>query len=80
LDVLRQHFPAVPIIALTATATPQIQDDIIDVLQLRVPVIVKASFNRPNLHYTVKAKTSQTNAEIGRFIVKSYKNASGIVY
>ncbi|XXQ38701.1 ATP-dependent DNA helicase [Plasmodiophora brassicae] len=58
LAVLRQRFPRVPIMALTATATPSVQDDIIASLLLRNPFILKTSFDRPNLFYSVSMKTS----------------------
>lgn len=51
-DVLRQTLPSVPIVALTATATPRVQKDIVAQLKLnRDAVIAKTTFNRPNLHY-----------------------------
>lgn len=70
-----------PIIALTATATPKVQSDIIKNLGLRNPKIFISSFNRPNLHYEVMPKVNvrQTNESIVRFI-KTHKNKSGIIY
>lgn len=51
-DVLRQTLPSVPIVALTATATPRVQKDIVAQLKLNSDaVIAKTTFNRPNLHY-----------------------------
>jgi ATP-dependent DNA helicase RecQ len=58
LRVLRQWFPAIPILALTATATDRVCDDIIGSLMLRNAVIVKGSNNRANLSYAVRMKTS----------------------
>lgn len=43
----------VPIMALTATATPRVQEEVISNLELRNPFVAKTSFNRPNLHYSV---------------------------
>ena len=70
-----------PIIALTATATPKVQSDIIKNLGLRNPKIFISSFNRPNLYYEVlpKVKLSDTLSSIVRFI-QLHKNKSGIIY
>lgn len=51
---LREHFPSVPILALTATATPIVRGDIIHELQLRNPQIVQKSFVRSNISYIVR--------------------------
>ncbi|MEK6887773.1 MAG: RecQ family ATP-dependent DNA helicase, partial [Candidatus Aenigmatarchaeota archaeon] len=56
LKILREVFPQVPIIALTATAIPDVQKDIIQALKISAPRIYKASFNRPNLFYYVRPK------------------------
>src|SRR5438045_2857812 len=58
LKKLRTHFPDVPIMALTATATERVRDDIIKQLKLHPPRCYVASFNRPNLTYRVVAKSS----------------------
>ncbi len=73
--------PDLPIIALTATATPKVQSDIIQNLGLRNAEVFVSSFNRPNLYYEVqpKIKKSQTDESIVRFI-KSMKTKSGIIY
>lgn len=73
--------PDAPVIALTATATPKVQSDIIKNLDLREPNIFISSFNRPNLYYEVlpKIKKGQTDENIVRFI-KGMKNKSGIIY
>ena len=67
------------IIALTATATPKVQDDIIKNLKLEKPKIFKSSFNRPNLFYKVKNKTEDIDKDIISFIKKN-EGKSGIVY
>lgn len=71
----------IPIIALTATATPKVQDDIIQNLGLKDPQVFISSFNRPNLYYEVvpKVSTDQTLKSIVKFILKN-KNKSGIIY
>jgi ATP-dependent DNA helicase RecQ len=73
--------PDVPIIALTATATPKVQSDILKNLGLREPNIFISSFNRPNLQYEVlpKVNLDQTNKSIVRFI-QQHKDKSGIIY
>ncbi len=71
----------IPVIALTATATPKVQSDIVKNLGLRDPKIFISSFNRPNLYYEVQPKINldQTNKSIVRFI-QQHKNKSGIIY
>lgn len=71
----------IPVIALTATATPKVQSDIVKNLGLRNPKIFISSFNRPNLYYEIqpKIKKEQTNKSIVRFI-QQHKNKSGIIY
>ncbi len=73
--------PDIPIIALTATATPKVQSDIIQNLGLRNAEVFVSSFNRPNLYYEVlpKINKNQTDESIVRFI-KSMKTKSGIIY
>jgi ATP-dependent DNA helicase RecQ len=63
----------VPVIALTATATPKVQSDIVKNLGLRNPKIFISSFNRPNLYYEVlpKIKKEDANKSIVRFIVQN---------
>ncbi|KQC34105.1 ATP-dependent DNA helicase RecQ [Nonlabens sp. YIK11] len=69
----------IPIIGLTATATPKVQEDILKNLQIPNATTYKASFNRPNLFYEVRPKTDQVDADITRFI-KQNEGKSGIVY
>ena len=68
-----------PIIALTATATPKVQHDIQKNLAMTDAVVFKSSFNRPNLNYEVRHKTSDIDREIIKFII-SQGRKSGIVY
>ncbi len=75
---VRQRFPSVPILALTATATQQVREDIIQQLGLRDTSIHIASFNRPNLYYEVQPKTSKSYQQLYQYI-KGQKG-SGIVY
>ena len=76
LEQLEQH---VPIIALTATATPKVQEDIQKNLGITEAKVFKASFNRPNLYYEVRPKTAQVDSDIIRFIKQNEKK-SGIIY
>ncbi|EGV44289.1 ATP-dependent DNA helicase RecQ [Bizionia argentinensis JUB59] len=69
----------IPIIGLTATATPKVQEDILKNLNINDAKTFKASFNRPNLYYEVRPKTKHVDADIIRF-VKKYEGKSGIVY
>lgn len=69
----------VPVIGLTATATPKVQEDILKNLDMSDAVTFKASFNRPNLFYEVRTKTKNIEADIIRFI-KQHKGKSGIIY
>lgn len=68
-----------PVIALTATATPKVQEDILKNLKISGAKVFKASFNRPNLYYEVRSKTDQVEGDIIRFI-KQNSGKSGIVY
>ena len=69
----------IPIVGLTATATPKVQEDILKSLGMSDAVTFKASFNRPNLYYEVRPKTKNVDADIIRF-VKQNEGKSGIVY
>ena len=78
LAELRGYFPGVPFLALTATATPRVQGDIVRQLHLKNPKIYIASFNRPNLVYRVEAKNKPYD-QIYRY-VQNHPGDSGIVY
>jgi len=69
----------IPMIGLTATATPKVQEDILKNLGMTDANTFKASFNRPNLFYEVRPKTKNVDADIIRFI-KQNDGKSGIVY
>lgn len=68
----------IPIIALTATATPKVQSDIRKNLQMTDATLYKSSFNRTNLYYEVRTKKNVVK-EIVRFI-KSHQGKTGIIY
>jgi len=78
LSLIPEMFPDAPIAAFTATATQRVQEDIINKIGLRKPHIVRASFNRPNLFYEVKAK-SRVELQILEFL-RDHPGESGIIY
>ena len=80
-EMMIQINPDIPVIALTATATPKVQSDIVKNLDLHNPNIFISSFNRSNLYYEIlpKIKKDQTDESIVRFI-KGMKTKSGIIY
>ena len=78
LAELRAHFPEVPFMALTATATERVRRDIVTQLTLRDPAVFVASFYRPNLHYRVTPK-KKVRQQVCNF-VKERPDVSGIVY
>ena len=78
IAALRDHFPDVPFMALTATATERVRSDIVTHLKLREPGCYVASFNRPNLTYRVIPK-AQPYGQVLEF-VRARPNECGIVY
>ncbi|XP_017207539.1 recQ-like DNA helicase BLM isoform X2 [Danio rerio] len=81
LHELRRMFPNVPIMALTATATPRVQKDILNQLAMTRPQVFTMSFNRNNLKYSVlPKKPKKVDEECIQWIKKYYPRDSGIVY
>jgi ATP-dependent DNA helicase RecQ len=78
LKRLRTHFPDVPVMALTATATERVRIDIVKQLQLREPRCYVASFNRPNLNYRVVPKSAAYEQLLA--FIRSRAAECGIVY
>ena len=80
-EMMIQISPDAPMIALTATATPKVQSDIIENLNLKDPKIFISSFNRPNLYYEIipKINKDDTLKHMAKFIVQN-KGKSGIIY
>ena len=68
-----------PIIALTATATPKVQNDIQKNLDMLGAKVFKSSFNRPNLYYEVRPKTDDVDKDIVKYI-RTMNGKSGIIY
>ena len=78
LKLIIDKIAKVPVIALTATATPKVQDDIQKTLGMNSAMVFKDSFNRPNLYYEIRPKVN-VDREIVKFI-NQHKGKSGIVY
>ncbi len=78
-NIIKRIGENIPIIGLTATATPKVQEDILKNLGMSNAETFKASFNRPNLFYEIRPKTKNVDADIIRF-VKQNSGKSGIVY
>ncbi|OSD02762.1 ATP-dependent RNA helicase [Trametes coccinea BRFM310] len=80
LNTLRTAYPGVPISALTATASPEVQGDITTRLHLKIHAPWKLSANRPNLDYDVRPKTKNVLSEIADFIKNNHPRETGIIY
>ncbi len=78
LSQLREYFPKVPFLGLTATATDRVRQDIINQLDLREPAIHVASFNRPNLYYEVRRKSTNPYRELLAQVKQT--EGAGIIY
>ncbi|MBU0545657.1 RecQ family ATP-dependent DNA helicase, partial [Patescibacteria group bacterium] len=78
LASLKRQFPAVPTVALTATADKLTRDDILNKLQLKNPTVFVNSFNRPNIHYSVEPKRKMYEQIIS--YLHKHRNDSGIIY
>ncbi|KAH1183474.1 hypothetical protein KIL84_014090 [Mauremys mutica] len=81
LNVLRQKFPSVPMMALTATANPRVQKDILNQLEMLKPQVFTMSFNRHNLKYDLLLKKPKRVAlDCLEWIKKYHPYDSGIIY
>ena len=78
LKALRESFPGVPVIALTATATEPVREDIVNQLGLKKPEIFISSFNRPNLTYAIQPKTEPLGALLR--LLEKHQGGSAIIY
>lgn len=80
-EVIEKLGDNIPIMALTATATPKVQNDIVKTLDLRDPNIFMSSFNRPNLYYEIRTKKNP-NLAIKNMVqfIKQRTGKSGIIY
>ena len=79
MGLLKEDFPGVPIMALTATASERVKQDIISNLGMDDALVLTASFNRPNLKYEVRPKAKGFVSDIVAF-VKLRKKECGIIY
>jgi len=81
LGILRVQFPSVPIIALTATATPYVVEDLKNILKTPLAVVFRTAVNRPNIFYEVRAKPAATASDdILALLRGELRGQSGIVY
>ncbi|XP_048337991.1 Bloom syndrome protein [Sphaerodactylus townsendi] len=81
LNMLRKKFGSVPMMALTATANPRVQKDILNQLEMRKPQVFSMSFNRHNLKYDVLPKKPKSVAlDCLQWIKKYHPHDSGIIY
>ncbi|XP_076980387.1 recQ-like DNA helicase BLM isoform X2 [Tamandua tetradactyla] len=81
MNMLRQKFPSVPVMALTATANPRVQKDILTQLKILRPQVFSMSFNRHNLKYYVLPKKPKKVAfDCLEWIRKHHPHESGIIY
>ncbi|BFM07426.1 DNA helicase RecQ [Halioxenophilus aromaticivorans] len=78
LGSLAEHFPNTPRIALTATATPQTQEEIVANLNLHEPKHFVASFDRPNIHYSVQPRKNGRQQLLS--FLSGRRDESGVVY
>src|SRR5437660_3297429 len=79
LGQLRDRYPATPMLALTATATERVRDDILTQLRLHDPYVHIASFNRPNLSYEVRQKNNSSYKKL-LHLLREQPDASAIIY
>lgn len=80
LGFLRDRFPNVPIMALTATATSRVEADVIANLHIKDCLKFSQSFNRPNLRYYVYPKSSSIDLDIVSLVNSHFASQSGIIY
>ncbi|CAI0551667.1 unnamed protein product, partial [Linum tenue] len=80
LGRLKQNFSNVPVMALTATATHPVREDILKALRIERALVLETSFDRPNLKYEVVAKDKDALKQLGQLITDRFKNQCGIVY
>eukprot|EP00929_Paragymnodinium_shiwhaense_P052948 TRINITY_DN26509_c0_g1_i1.p1 TRINITY_DN26509_c0_g1~~TRINITY_DN26509_c0_g1_i1.p1 ORF type:complete len:675 (-),score=170.71 TRINITY_DN26509_c0_g1_i1:104-2128(-) len=83
LKILRENFPDVPILALTATATTNVQRDVESQLGIRGCLLLRGRYNRPNLFYSVALKPEKKDDEISwlaKFILSRHAGKCGLIY
>lgn len=80
LGLLKRKFPNTPVLALTATATASVKEDVVQALGLVNCIVFRQSFNRPNLWYSVIPKTKKCVEDIDKFIKENHFDECGIIY
>ncbi|KAK3016325.1 hypothetical protein RJ639_007305 [Escallonia herrerae] len=80
LGILKRKFPNTPVLALTATATASVKEDVVQALGLVNCIVFRQSFNRPNLRYSVIPKTKKCLDDIDNFIRENHFDECGIIY
>ncbi|KAM7481755.1 hypothetical protein LguiB_006338 [Lonicera macranthoides] len=80
LGCLKRNFSDVPVMALTATATKPVREDVLNALRIPHALVLETSFDRPNLKYEVIGKTKEPLKQLGKLLSDSFKNLCGIVY
>lgn len=80
MKFFKEKFPNVPVMALTATASEKVRLDIIHNLKMQNPVMLKQSFNRTNLFYTVMNKPPGIYEWIRNFVTQRHRGQTGIIY
>jgi ATP-dependent DNA helicase RecQ len=79
LGILKEQFPDTPVAAFTATATPKVEEDMIEALQLKDPVRIRAKVFRQNLTIRTQKRVSNGRTQLLNFLEK-HRNESGIIY
>jgi len=80
LKILKQKFPNLPILALTATAPNKIRDDVINQLGMKNTVFFRSSYNRRNLYIEIRKKSKGFLKEIAKFINERHPKETGLIY
>ncbi|KAG5248487.1 DNA helicase family protein [Salix suchowensis] len=80
LGILKKKFEKTPVLALTATATASVKEDVVQALGLVDCIVFRQSFNRPNLWYSVIPKTKKCLEDIDKFIRENHFDECGIIY
>lgn len=81
LGLLKTHFPTIPMLAVTATASDRVRDDVCNILRLgRSYEFFRSSAKRPNLTYSVRKKTNKCVDDMAEFIQEHHATDPGIIY
>ena len=82
-SVLKNHFPRVPLLAVTATASERVRVDCLTIFKSRNALFFRSTASRPNLHYSVRAKSDnkqQVVDDMAQFIRENHRGEAGIIY